>query len=119
MTVGAAPRLAPRPQGMSNEGFIWQMGPVGMNGQTVAGYVMPSHIARWQQLERERKAEERRKKNRQAAARSNARKKDLMDGYRAQIAAEREKIVMLQAREAELRKENAKLKERVERCWTG
>lgn len=110
---GAAPKLAPRPQGMMvQDGFIWQMGAAPLVNPGY-GFAVPAQIERWQRLERERKAEERRKKNRQAAARSNARKKDVMDGYHAEIAEEKQKIMQLKAREVKLKKENEELRQRM------
>lgn len=102
--VSRGPRLAPRPAGMNacSDGFIWQMG----NAHAMA--------ARLETAERERKAEERRKKNRQAAARSNARKKSIMDAYKAEIKQENERIAELRRKESELRRENRELKRQMD-----
>lgn len=103
---GQAPRLAPRPEGVSvNNGFMFQMNTFG-NQYTVA--------ARLEALEKERKAEERRKKNRQAAARSNARKKDLMDGIRTEIHKSRQRAHQLRVRQEVLQQENNELKRQLE-----
>lgn len=103
-SVSRGARLAPRPAGMGacSDGFIWQMG----NAHAIA--------ARLEATERERKAEERRKKNRQAAARSNARKKGIMDAYKAEIKQENERVAELRRREFELRRENRDLKRQMD-----
>ncbi|CAN8061709.1 unnamed protein product [Agarophyton chilense] len=98
--------LAPRPAGMSvTDGFIWQIGAFAGNEAILA--------ARLEAIEKERKAEERRKKNRQAAARSNARKKDIMDGIRAEIRDQRKKEAQLKEKEAQLKGENELLRKRM------
>lgn len=104
---GQRRRLAPRPAGMAawEDGFVWQMGSSGahaMNGRLEA-------------IEKERKAEERRKKNRQAAARSNARKKCILDGIKSQIKEARDNERMLRKRELGLIEENKRLREEVRR----
>lgn len=102
-----APRLAPRPAGLNfADGFVWQMGAYAGNQMAVA--------ARLEGMEKERKAEERRKKNRQAAARSNARKKDLMDGIKAQIRHSRTRAQQLKTKEMVLREENRLLMEQMQ-----
>lgn len=100
--------LAPRPAGMAAcaDGFIWQMGTVPGNM-----YLLE---ARLDAMEKERKAEERRKKNRQAAARSNARKKGIMDGFKSQIKANRARAEELRKHELELREANRKLRRQME-----
>lgn len=100
----AAPRLAPRPNGMDvQKGMTWGVnGMFGMNQYMMA--------ARMQAMEKERKAEERRKKNRQAAARSNAKKKDLMDGIRKEIRKSRQQAEDLQHVRDRLLRENQTLK---------
>lgn len=102
--VSRGARLAPRPAGMSacSDGFIWQMG----NAYAIA--------VRLEAAERERKAEERRKKNRQAAARSNARKKSMMDAYKAELKQENDRIAELRRKESELRRVNLELKRRMD-----
>ncbi|KAI0560653.1 Basic-leucine zipper [Gracilaria domingensis] len=98
--------LAPRPAGMSvTDGFIWQIGAFAGNEAVLA--------ARLEAMEKARKAEERRKKNRQAAARSNARKKDIMDGIRAEIRQHKLREAELREKEANLRSENELLRQRV------
>lgn len=98
--------LAPRPAGMSvTDGFIWQIGAFAGNQAALA--------ARLDAIEKERKAEERRKKNRQAAARSNARKKDIMDGIRAEIREQKNKEMQLREKRARLQSENEMLRKRI------
>lgn len=96
--------LAPRPAGMAAcaDGFIWQMGNAPGNM-----YLVQSRL---EVMEKERKAEERRKKNRQAAARSNARKKSTMDGFKSEIKASKARIADLRRHELELRQQNYELK---------
>lgn len=105
--VGEAPKLAPRPPGMNvTDGPVWNLSPVfGSNHWMMA--------SRFEVLEKERKAEERRKKNRQAAARSNAKKKNLMDGIRTEINKCKERADYLTFVQAELRNENGSLRKRV------
>lgn len=99
-------QLAPRPAGMSvTDGFIWQMGAFGGNE--------PALVAKLNSLEKQRKAEDRRRKNRQAAARSNARKKDIMDGIRAQIKVQKNKEGRLRNKQSKLRTENELLRRQV------
>lgn len=100
----AAPRLAPRPEGVSREYVSAGMGIGG--GLYGDARVMMA-------MEKERKAEERRKKNRQAAARSNARKKDLMDGIKAEIEKTRHHERALHQRRENLKRENGLLKQRL------
>lgn len=106
MSRGVA--LAPRPAGMAAcaDGFIWQMGSAPNNGYLVA--------ARLEAIEKERKAEERRKKNRQAAARSNARKKSIMDGFKSEIKAGKAQIAELRKQEVALRQQNRQLKRQMD-----
>lgn len=105
--VGEAPKLAPRPPGMNvTDGSVWNLSPV----------FGPDHwmmASRFEVLEKERKAEERRKKNRQAAARSNAKKKNLMDGIRTEINKCKERADYLRSVQAELQNENGSLRKRV------
>ena len=96
--------LAPRPAGVP-DGFIWQMAPFPGNQIALA--------SRLDAMEKERKAEERRKKNRQAAARSNAKKKGVMDGIKAEIKQHRERAEQLRKKEEALLAENESLKKRV------
>lgn len=100
--------LAPRPAGMAAcaDGFIWQM-----RSATGNNHIMQ---ARLDAMEKERKAEERRKKNRQAAARSNARKKSIMDGYKSEIKAGQARIAQLRRHELELKQQNQALKRQVD-----
>lgn len=103
--LAQAPRLAPRPAGVDvSDGQMWQ---VNMPGNPFA------MVSRLDAIEKERKAEERRKKNRQAAARSNARKKDLMDGIKMEIQKSRQKAQELRLKQDALRMENEKLKGQV------
>lgn len=96
-------RLAPRPAGMNvTNSYTWQMG--------VNHVAMNAHL---EALEKERKAEERRKKNREAAARSNARKKGVMDGIKAQINEAKACAARLKEQQVSLRLENQQLKERL------
>lgn len=98
-----APKLAPRPPGMNVEAAPWQLNPMYVPDQRVLN-------ARFEALEKERRAEERRKKNRQAAARSNARKKYIMDGIRSEIRKHKERAEQLRSIEAKLKHENEILK---------
>lgn len=100
--------LAPRPAGIGAcaDGFIWQMGAA----TSANAFAMATRL---EALEKERKAEERRKKNRQAAARSNARKKCIMDGIKSQIREARTKATELRKVELALQAENLDLKRKV------
>lgn len=100
-------KLAPRPPGMNvSDSPTWNLSPMfGSNH-----WVMASRL---EALERERKAEERRKKNRQAAARSNAKKKNLMDGIRSEICKCKKRAEDLKSVQDKLLNENGSLKRRV------
>lgn len=105
--MGRGCKLAPRPAGMNvADGFIWQM------GNAPNQYAL---AARLEAMEKERRAEDRRKKNRQAAARSNERKKNIMDGIRAEIRETKEHEARLRQRKSSLQEENQQLRERAGR----
>lgn len=98
-----APKLAPRPPGMLVAQGTWQW-------SSMYGPDQPMMSARFEALEKERRAEERRKKNRQAAARSNARKKCVMDGIRSEINKSKKHAEHLRTLETKLKHENRILK---------
>lgn len=103
---GEAPKLAPRPPGMNiSDGSMWNLNTAFASDQRAMA-------SRLEAMEKERKAEERRKKNRQAAARSNAKKKNLMDGMRTEINKCKKRAEYLRSVQAKLRNENGTLKKR-------
>lgn len=69
--------------------------------------------ARLQMTEKEQRAEERKVKNRIAAARSNARAREALEQMRTEIADNKMAIDQLERRKAELEVENAELKSKV------
>ena len=108
--AGFAPhglRLAPRPAGMTVQDSVMLELGTAYNGNRVA------IAARMTAIEKARKAEERRKKNRQAAARSNARKKDIMDGIKSQIKEAMKEAETLRKKERQLKERNEQLKGRL------
>lgn len=108
--TGFAPygaRLAPRPAGMTVQDSVMLELGTAYNGNRAA------IAARMTAIEKARKAEERRKKNRQAAARSNARKKDIMDSIKSQIKEVMKEAETLRTKERQLKERNVQLKKRL------
>ena len=96
-------RLEPRPPGMSNShdaAWVWHMGPRGPFGMAAIA------VAR----ERELRAAERRRKNREAASRSNARAKERLERIKGELEKNKERILSLSRRQMELQAQNGNLR---------
>ena len=99
-------RLEPRPPGMragAEEAWLWHMGPRGAYGMAMIA------AAR----DRERRAEERRRKNREAAARSNARAKERILAIKGELEKNKERISKLVRKRQQLEAQNNVLKQRL------